>query len=76
VTVKERMDRHDREIAAIRKLVLTGTKMMVRAQEERSDIRRELKELAAAQKKTEESLGRSLIPCAAAETAPASGRST
>jgi len=30
MTTKERLDQHDREIAAIRKLVLTGMKMLVR----------------------------------------------
>jgi hypothetical protein len=34
VTVKERADRHDREIAAIRKLILTGMKMINRNQEQ------------------------------------------
>ena len=29
-TLKERVDTHDREIAAIRKLVLTGMKMLTR----------------------------------------------
>jgi hypothetical protein len=30
MTQKQRIDQHDREIAAIRKLVLTGMKMLVR----------------------------------------------
>lgn len=30
MTLKQRVDRHDREIAAIRKLVLTGMKMLNR----------------------------------------------
>ena len=30
VTIKQRLEQHDREIAAIRKLVLTGMKMLVR----------------------------------------------
>ena len=29
-TLKERVDKHDREIAAIRKLLMTGMKMLVR----------------------------------------------
>ena len=33
-TFKERVEEHDREIAAIRKLVLTGMKMLVKLQEE------------------------------------------
>jgi hypothetical protein len=28
MTVKDRLDKHDREIAAIRKLILTGMKMI------------------------------------------------
>ncbi len=43
-TITERVDRHDREIAAIRKLVLTGMKMLV--------------EVQRAQKKTEQTLER------------------
>ena len=49
MTVKERLDRHDREIAAIRKLIHTGMKMLVL-------IEHDLKELAAAQKETAKSL--------------------
>jgi predicted nucleic acid-binding Zn-ribbon protein len=30
-SLKERVDRHDREIAAIRKLILTGMKMLVKS---------------------------------------------
>ena len=47
-TLKERIDRHDREIAAIRKLVLTGMKMFVKLQEEQVAFRREMRELQAA----------------------------
>ena len=43
-TLTERVTRHDREIAAIRKLVLTGMKMLV--------------EVQRAQKKTEQTLER------------------
>jgi hypothetical protein len=48
-TFKERIDRHDREIAAIRKLVQIGMKMLVRNEE---DIRK----LTAAQKETDRQL--------------------
>jgi len=41
-TTQERLSKHDREIAAIRKLVVTGMKMMV--------------SLTAAQRKTDEQL--------------------
>jgi hypothetical protein len=34
MTLKERLDPHDREIAAIRKLILTGMKMLNRNQEQ------------------------------------------
>jgi len=43
-TLSERVSQHDREIAAIRKLVLTGMKMLV--------------EVQRAQKKTEQTLER------------------
>jgi hypothetical protein len=44
-TFKQRIDQHDREIAAIRKLVLTGMKMLVKSEEE-------IRELAAQQRAT------------------------
>jgi len=49
VTLKERADLHDREIAAIRKLILTGMKMINRNQEQ-------INELRAIQKVTEQKL--------------------
>jgi hypothetical protein len=66
----ERGDRHDREIAAIRKLILTGMKMLVKSdqnllrlegdmstmQREHSAFRKEMRELAAAQRQTEREL--------------------
>jgi hypothetical protein len=48
-TLKERADRHDREIAAIRKLILTGMKMLVR-------LEREQVALAASQRETDRQL--------------------
>lgn len=42
MTIQQRIDQHDREIAAIRKLILTGMKMLVR--------------LEASQKKTDAQL--------------------
>ena len=33
MTLKQRVDQHDREIAAIRKLILQGAKMLVKNQE-------------------------------------------
>lgn len=50
-TLEARVTLHDREIAAIRKLIVTGMKLIV--QNERG-----LKELQAAQKKTEQTLER------------------
>ena len=44
MTLKQRVDQHDREIAAIRKLILTGMKM--------------INSLAASQKRTEANLDR------------------
>jgi hypothetical protein len=55
-TLKERVDRHDREIAAIRKLILTGMKMFVKLQEEHVAFRREMRELRASQRETEREL--------------------
>ncbi len=65
-TFKERIDRHDREIAAIRKLIHTGMKMLVKFDEnllrlegeqitlrqEQIAFRREMRELQAAQRET------------------------
>ena len=39
MTPKERVDQHDREIAAIRKLILTGMKMLNRNQEQINELR-------------------------------------
>jgi hypothetical protein len=64
---KERIDRHDREIAAIRKLMLAGMKMLAKhdqnqlrlegqqmvLREEQIALRKELRELAAAQRETD-----------------------
>jgi hypothetical protein len=48
-TLKERVDRHDREIAAIRKLILTGMKLHVKLEKEHIA-------LAAAQRETDREL--------------------
>jgi hypothetical protein len=39
VTLKERADLHDREIAAIRKLIFTGMKMINRNQQQITELR-------------------------------------
>ena len=56
-TFKERIDRHDREIVAIRKLVHAGMKMLVKSDQnllhlegERIEFRKELRELRALQR--------------------------
>ena len=48
-TLKERVDKDDREIAAIRKLIHTGMKMLVKLEEE-------VHELAASQRETDRQL--------------------
>ncbi len=41
-TLKERVDKHDREIAAIRKLVQTGMKMLVENERQIRETNRQL----------------------------------
>ena len=59
-SLKERVERHDREIAAIRKLITVGMKMLVKSDQnllrlegEQIALRKELRELAAAHKQTQ-----------------------
>lgn len=58
--VKEPVDKHDREIAAIRKLLPQGMRMLPdlerRSEQEHAGIRKELKEFAGAQKRTDAAL--------------------
>jgi len=49
VTEKQRLDQHDKQIAAIRDLVQQGIRLMVQT-------RKDVRILTAAQKKTDESL--------------------
>jgi len=63
MTTKERLDRNDRQIAGITKLLQTGMRMLVKSQEEQAALRKEVRELAvevrglaAMQKRTEASL--------------------
>ena len=51
-SLKERVDKHDREIAAIRKLVHTGMKILVRLEEEQVVARKEMRELRTSQRET------------------------
>ena len=60
MTAKEHLSKHDREIAAIRKLILLGMKLLNQQQQEgikfRREFREELRALAAAQKRTDAAL--------------------
>lgn len=58
MTIKERLDKHDQEIASIRKFVLQGMRMIAKVEELQAATRKDLRELAAAQKRTEASLDR------------------
>jgi hypothetical protein len=49
MTAKQRLDQHDRQIAAIRNLVHEGMRLVV-------ETRKDMRAMAAAQKKTEQSL--------------------
>jgi hypothetical protein len=60
MTVTERLDKHDKQIAAIRDLVKEGMRMVVETRRLALETRKDLRELAAAQKRTDESL-RALI---------------
>jgi Spy/CpxP family protein refolding chaperone len=56
MTVTERLDRHDKQIASMRDLVKEGMKMVVETRRLALETRRDLRELAAAQKRTDASL--------------------
>jgi Spy/CpxP family protein refolding chaperone len=60
MTVTERLDKHDKQIASMRDLVKEGIKMVVETRRLALETRRDLRELAAAQKRTDASL-RALI---------------
>jgi len=55
-TLKERVDEHDREIAAIRKLLLTGMKMLVRLEQSQKRLEAAQSRLEASQKETDRML--------------------
>jgi hypothetical protein len=62
-TFKGRVDKHDREIAAIRKLIHAGMKLFVKLEEaqivirqEQIAFRKELRELRASQRETDRQL--------------------
>ena len=50
--LEERVSKHDREIAAIRKLILTGMKMLNQLTGENVETRKQLRELAVEQRET------------------------
>ena len=55
-TLKEPVDQHDQEIAAIRKLIVMGMKMLNRNQELIKDNTKQIRALIAAQKRTDAAL--------------------
>jgi len=56
MTSKEHLSKHDREIAAIRTLLKAGMSLLNRNQEQINHLAKDLRELAAAQKRTEAAL--------------------
>ena len=56
MTVTERLDKHDKQIASIRDLVKEGIRMVVETRRLALETRKDLRELAAAQKRTDASL--------------------
>lgn len=63
MALTEKVDKHDREIAAIRKLIHTGMKMFVKLEEaqitlqqEQIAFRKQLRELRASQRETDRQL--------------------
>jgi hypothetical protein len=56
MTVKDRLDKHDREIAAIRKLILTGMKMINQLAASQKETDRQLKETDRQLKETDRQL--------------------
>ena len=53
MTQKQRIDQHDREIAAIRKLMTTGMKMLVRSEKRIDNLTGAIGRLEASQQKTD-----------------------
>ncbi|MBZ5619958.1 MAG: hypothetical protein LAQ69_14735 [Acidobacteriia bacterium] len=54
--LEARVSQHDREIAAIRKLILTGMRMIAETQASQRENARELKALTASQRETDREL--------------------
>jgi len=55
-TVKERLDKHDKQIASMRNLLEGGIEMVVEIRRLTLETRRDLRALAASQKRTDASL--------------------
>jgi hypothetical protein len=55
-TFKERIDRHDREIAAIRKLIFTGMKMLGKHDQNLLRLEEEVRALTSSQRETDRQL--------------------
>ena len=55
-TLKQRVDQHDREIQAIRKLILQGMRMITRINEMHRETRQDIAALVKAQRTTEANL--------------------
>jgi hypothetical protein len=55
-TTKERLDKHDKQIAAIREIINAGMRLVYQEKRLGFEARKEIRDLAAAQKKTEQSL--------------------
>jgi Spy/CpxP family protein refolding chaperone len=56
MTVTQRLDQHDKQIAAIRDLVKEGIRMVLETRRVALETRKDLRELATAQKRTDASL--------------------
>ena len=56
MTVTQRLDQHDEQIAAIRDLVKEGIRMVLETRRVALETRKDLRELATAQKRTDASL--------------------
>ena len=50
MTLKERVDRHDRQIAAIQDIIHQGMRLMLETRRDIAETRKEIRELVKAQK--------------------------
>jgi len=56
MTVKQRLDQHDRQIAAIRKLMTVGMRMLNRVELQIDQNQKQIRDLIAAQRRTDATL--------------------